>query len=194
MRPVRIVAHYGQPMIIDQCQKCGGIWFDEMELFRARQGEADKIELMDAEALLLPSIGESSELLCPRDQSVMRAFTDRHFPEDLILVRCFLCYGIWLNRGVFAQYQRFRQDRMSAKKRSGQDKELEDRINELVDSHQSGEASKAIRRLGEFLSTPVDEYSSLSPSYRNGRSVPSDAVGAGLSILIAVLRALILRH
>lgn len=194
MHPVRIVAHYGQPMVIDQCEKCGGVWFDEMELFRARQGEADKIELMDADALLLPSIGESSELLCPRDQSVMRPFTDRHFPQDLVLVRCFSCYGIWLNRGVFAHYQRFRQEWMSARERSGQDKELEGHINELIDSHRSGEASKTIRRLGEFLSAPVDEYASLSPSYSNGRSVPGDAVGAGLSILIAVLRALILRH
>ena len=95
---------------------------------------------------------------------------------------------------MFARYQRFRQERRSERKSGNQDKELDDRIKELIDSHQSGEASRTIRRLGEFLSTPADEDPSLSSSCSGGRSVSGDAVGVALSILIAVLRTLILRH
>lgn len=194
MHPVRIVAHYSQPIVIDQCEKCGGIWFDEMELFRARQGEAERIELLEDDALRNPSLCESSELLCPRDQTAMRRFTDSHFPQDLVLVRCFSCYGIWLNRGMFAGYQRFRQERMSSKEKSGHYTELEQSINQLIASHQSGGASKTMERLGRFLSTPVNGYASLSPSYSNSRYSPEGAVSAGLTILVAVLRALILKH
>ena len=194
MYPVRIVAHYGEPIVVDQCENCGGIWLDESELFRARQGEAEKIELLDANALGTLSLCESSKLLCPRDQTTMRRFTDRHFPQELILVRCLSCYGIWLNRGMFAKYQRFRQERMSPRERSAQDKELEERINQLVDSHQSGGASKTIEQLGKFLSTPVNGYAAVPSSYLGSRSLPNDAVGAGLSILMAVLRTLILRR
>lgn len=194
MHQVRIVAHYGEPIVVDQCDDCGGVWFDESELSWARQGEADKIELLDPDALSVPSLCDTSKLLCPRDQTTMRRFTDRHFPQDLVLVRCLSCYGIWLNRGVFAKYQRFRQERMSASEMRGQDKKLEERINQLVDAHQSGESSRTMKQLGEFLSTPVDRHTAVPSLYPGSRSLSGDAVGVGLTILMAVLRALILRR
>ena len=40
MCQVKIEGHYGQPILLEQCKECGGIWFDEMELFSARHGEA----------------------------------------------------------------------------------------------------------------------------------------------------------
>lgn len=194
MHPVRIVAHYGQPIVVDQCEHCGGIWFDRSELFQARQGEAERIELLDANALGTPSLAESSKLLCPRDRTAMRHFTDSHFPQDIILVRCFSCYGIWLNRGMFTQYQRFRHDRMQPKAMSTEDTALEQSITQLVASHQSGQASRTIERLARFLSTPLNGYASPSPSYSHGRSLPEHAFSAGLNILMVVLRMLILRH
>ena len=71
MREVKIVGHYGEPIIIDQCAKCGGIWFDEAELFRAKQGEAEKIEMLDAEILRTPATIENSTLFCPRSEAEM---------------------------------------------------------------------------------------------------------------------------
>ena len=69
MHQVRIESHYGQPIILEQCNKCGGIWFDESELFRAKQGEAEEIELLDSEILRNPSKIEKSVLICPRDHA-----------------------------------------------------------------------------------------------------------------------------
>jgi Zn-finger nucleic acid-binding protein len=156
MHHVKIVAHYGQPIIVDQCQRCGGIWFDEAELFRAKQGEADRIEMLDADIIRAPSMIEKSELLCPRDRAVMLQFVDRYFPQDIILVYCRSCRGIWLNRGGFTKYQRFRQGLLQrSQQRSAADKRRAE-IKKLVQSYESGRTTETLRKLGEFLSTPID--------------------------------------
>ena len=116
MRQVEIASHYGGPIFVDQCERCGGIWFDESNLFRAKQGEAEKIEALNAEMLRTPSVIENSTLCCPRDRGVMLRFTDKYFPQDIVLVRCPSCHGIWLNRGTFTKYQQFRQKFMPKKK------------------------------------------------------------------------------
>lgn len=118
MNPVRMVARYSQPIVVHECKNSGGIWFDEWELFRARQGEAERIGLLDADALRTPSLAESSELLCPRDQTAMRRSTNRYLPQNIIQVRCFSCYGVWVNRDMFTQYERSGQGRMNPKERS----------------------------------------------------------------------------
>ncbi|HUW45155.1 MAG TPA: zf-TFIIB domain-containing protein [Dehalococcoidia bacterium] len=134
MHEVKIVSHYGQPIIVDQCEKCGAIWFDESELFRAKQGEAEKIEVLNTEILRTPSTIENSSLICPRDQTAMHRFTDKYFPQDIVLVRCLSCHGIWINRGTFTKYQQFRQ-KLIPKKKSPQDERLEESIASLIVSY-----------------------------------------------------------
>ena len=134
MHQVTIVSHYGGPIFVDQCEKCGGIWFDESELFRAKQGEAEKIEALNTEMLRTPSTIENSTLICPRDQTAMNRFTDKHFPQDIVLVRCPSCHGIWINRGMFTKYQQFRQ-KLMPKKKSPQDEILEKSIAPLIVSY-----------------------------------------------------------
>lgn len=134
MHKVTIVSHYGQPIIVDQCEKCGGIWFDESELFRAKQGEAEKIEVLNTKILRTPSTIENSTLFCPRDQAAMHRFTDKYFPQDIVLVRCPSCHGIWINRGTFTKYQQFRQ-KLMPKKKSPQDERLEKGIAQLIVSY-----------------------------------------------------------
>jgi Zn-finger nucleic acid-binding protein len=153
MHRVQIIAHYGQPIELDQCDICGGIWFDEAELFRARQGEAEKIEVLNANILKNPTMIENSTLICPRDQTVLHQFTDKYFPKDIILARCPTCKGIWLNRGLFTKYQRFRQELKRPKEKSPEGKKLEESINQLTATYQSEHSTETLRRLGEFLSS-----------------------------------------
>lgn len=156
MHHVKIVAHYGQPIIVDQCQRCGGIWFDEAELFRAKQGEADRIEMLDADIIRAPTMIEESELLCPRDRAVMLQFVDRYFPQDIILVQCPSCRGIWLNRGGFMKYQKFRQGLLQRSQQKSTADKRRAEIKKLVQSYESGRTTGTLRKLGEFLSTPID--------------------------------------
>jgi Zn-finger nucleic acid-binding protein len=152
MREVKILSQYGGPIYVDQCQKCGGIWFDESDLFRANQGEAEKIEELNTEILRSPSAMENSTLFCPRDGGAMHRFTDRYFPQDIVLARCQLCHGVWLNRGMFTKYQQFRQKSMRPR-RMTQYAEMETQPEE---SREDGLPAETRGRLVEFLAIPIE--------------------------------------
>jgi Zn-finger nucleic acid-binding protein len=189
MRQVKIVSHYGGPIFVEQCKECGGIWFDESELFRAKQGEAEKIEALDAEILRTPSTIEHPNLICPRDQTAMQQFTDKYFPQDIALVRCTSCHGFWLNRGIFTKYQQFRQELMRLKK-SPQDERMQESISQLVKSYESGRSTETLKRLGEFLSTPVD----VGYTPNDGHTPDAGGIaGLAFSILMTILRLFVFR-
>jgi Zn-finger nucleic acid-binding protein len=152
MRRVRILSQYGGPVFVDQCERCGGIWFDESELFRAGQGEAEKIETVDTEMLRTSSPIEIFPLVCPRDQGAMHRFADKCFPEDIVLARCEVCHGFWLNRGTFTQYQQFRQKKMRPKKIIVYEG-MKDEWQPLYDEAGQTETRE---RLVEFLSVPIE--------------------------------------
>ena len=188
MHRVKIAGHYGEPIVIDQCKTCGGVWFDESELFRAKQGEAERIEALDAAMLQTATTIENPRLICPKDEAAMQLFTDRYFPTDVVLVRCPSCHGIWLNRGTFTKYQQFRQELIHEKK-SPQDEEVKERIAHLVASYEAGSSNETLKRLGEFLSTPVD--SGRTPDLGDASDARGIA-GLALTTLLTILR-LILR-
>lgn len=200
MHQVKIVGHYGRPIFVDQCEKCGGIWFDEAELFRAKQGEAEKIEVLNAEILRTPAPIENSTLFCPRGGAAMHRFTDKYFPQDIVLVRCPSCQGIWLNRGMFTKYQQFRQGLMRPKKKkSTQDEGLKKNIAHLVKSYESGRSTETLRKLGDFLSTPMTIDKNLRYTPVDFSFVPGlvgdiadifTIGGVVTSILITILRLL----
>ncbi|MBN1376304.1 MAG: zf-TFIIB domain-containing protein [Dehalococcoidia bacterium] len=187
MRSAKVMSHYNRQIELEQCDKCGGIWFDESELFMARQGEAEKIEVMNAEILRNHTIIEAATRYCPRDNTVLQQFTDKYFPQDIILERCPSCHGIWLNRGTFTKYQEYRKALMRPKEKSAADKQMEERINQLVAAHESGQSTETLRKLSEFLSTPMD--GSLSPRTRAAENV----AGIFLNFIIAILRAFIFK-
>jgi Zn-finger nucleic acid-binding protein len=176
MRRVKIMSHYGQPIYLDQCERCGGIWFDEAELFQARQGEAGKIEVLDTNILKNPSIIKHAKLICPRDQTALYRFTDKYFPKDIILERCPTCKGIWLNRGVFTKYQKFRQELKRPKEKSSEDKKLEESVRQLIEAYHSEHTTGTVGRMEKFLSTPVE---------------PEEGTGHSLNTTMMILRAFI---
>jgi Zn-finger nucleic acid-binding protein len=171
MGEVKILSHYGGPIFVDQCDRCGGIWFDESELFRARQGEAEKIEAANTEALLRRSAIETYPLVCPRDKGAMQRFADKHFPEDIVLVRCQVCHGIWLNRGVFTKYQQFRQKSVPSRGTT----KYEETEAYLAASYGDGLPAETRGRLEEFLSASVQLYKRSRDPYGIGSIAESIA-------------------
>jgi Zn-finger nucleic acid-binding protein len=189
MYEVRVDSHYGLPVWLDQCPTCGGIWFDKAELFMARHGEAEKVEMLDAVLLANKSEIQTAKLICPRDKTELVRFTDRYFPQDIILVRCPVCDGMWLNRGEFVKFQTARQELQRSREKSTQDNKFEKDIKNILEMHRSGSTSETITNLGKFLSTPVDE---LNPQAADGaEEAPAGhtAMDTVLSILSMVLSA-----
>jgi len=156
MSQVKIEGHYGQLILLEQCKECGGIWFDKMKLFSARNGEAEKIEVLDSKTLWTPANMSSGIRRCPSDQSELFRFKDRYFLKGIILERCPSCSGIWLNRGEFIRFQQVRQELRRPRDRSSKDKKLEEDIKSIVASHNAKTTSNTLEKLGGFLSTPID--------------------------------------
>lgn len=156
MRQVKVESHYGQSVIVDQCPECGGIWFDKLELYSVKQGQADTLEPLNVDILHSPSLIENSKLICPRDNAKLARFVDPYFPKEIIIVRCPVCDGLWLNRGEFTRYQHFRQERISQKERTAADVKLGQDVEYVLEQNETGGAEDSLGRLGRFLSTPLD--------------------------------------
>ena len=193
MYQVKIEGHYGQPILLEQCKECGGIWFDEMELFSARHGEAEKIEVFDSKSLWTPTNIEKRILRCPLDQSELFQFKDRYFLKGIILERCPSCSGIWLNRGDFTKFQQARQELKRPKERSSQDKKLEEDIEHILSEHHAEAASNTLEKLGRFLSMPIDR-ATLLPLEQSEKQLEQGKAGSLiLDVLMLILMALIRR-
>lgn len=156
MRQVKVASHYGQTVLLDQCPGCGGIWFDHFELYKAKQGEADKIELMDAENLRHSVSIKNADLLCPKDSTKLVRFKDLLFPEDIIIARCPVCQGFWLNRGEFARYQKYRESLKKPQEVTVADEKAQRAIERILAEHKTGDTTGVLGKAARFLSTPAD--------------------------------------
>jgi Zn-finger nucleic acid-binding protein len=185
MQPVKVISHYGQPVILDQCKSCGGIWFDSLELYSAKPGEAEKIELLDSAALQSPSRIENLILVCPRDGSQLSLFLDKNFPREIIVERCPACSGMWLNRGEFGKYQKARQELRARYEKGPGDQKLKEDIERII-SNQAAGSDDTLGRLGRFLSTPIDTRTQTSSSGEN-------TAGTIISVLSLILRLFIFK-
>jgi Zn-finger nucleic acid-binding protein len=193
MRSVQIQSHYGSPIFLEQCKTCGGIWFDQSELYRAKQGEAEKIESLDSEILRASSTFESSTYICPRDQVILFQFNDKYFPQSVVVERCPRCNGFWLNRGEFTKYQRAREELLRPKEKSPEDIKLEENIKQLLEQHNSGGSDDVLGKLGKFLSTPLDERTLLPLENTRRSHEEESALNTILNILIPLLNIFVLR-
>jgi Zn-finger nucleic acid-binding protein len=193
MHQVKIQSHYGQPVILEQCGECGGIWFDESELYRAKQGEAEKVELLDAENLRSPSQIRNIQHICPRDQAELSRFTDRYFPEGIIVERCPVCSGFWLNRGEFTKYQKARQELLRPKEKSPEDIKLQENIQKILELHKAGDADDTLGKLARFLSKPIDENTLLTTDSAPRSPAEENTLNTVLNVLITVLRLFVFR-
>jgi Zn-finger nucleic acid-binding protein len=194
MQQVKIISHYGQPIFLEQCKCCGGIWFDESELYRAKQGEAEKIELLDSVILRTPSTIESSIHVCPRDKTDLFRFMDPYFPKDIIVERCPTCNGFWLNRGEFAKYQEARQELLRPpKEKNPEDIKLEEDIKRILELHQTGDNDDLLKRLGKFLSKPLDTNAVIPLESTQRSNEEGNSLNLLLNILMTILRIFIFR-
>jgi Zn-finger nucleic acid-binding protein len=192
LHPVSVRSHYGRPIVLEQCGECGGIWFDESELFCAGKGEAEKIEALDAETLRAPTHISQTVLKCPRDGATLYRFQDRYFPLGIILERCPVCSGIWLNRGDFTRFQQARREMERTLKEKPRDEKLDEDIQRILALHREGNDSGALNRLAAFLSTPVDR-STLRPLNEEYEPQEDSQASAVMDVVMTLLGALLLR-
>ena len=196
MHQVQITANYGQPLFLDQCDCCGGIWFDESELYRARQGEAEKVDQIDTYILTSSTPIVNPVHCCPRDGTKLIRFTDPNFPAGIFVERCPACNGFWLNRGEFSKFQHARKETLRAKEPSVEDKKLQEQVQLILAEHHADGNNDTISKLGKFLTTPLDTKGILP---LNSQDPDDDSPNAGntisavLNVLTTLLRLFVFR-
>ncbi|MBN1368250.1 MAG: zf-TFIIB domain-containing protein [Dehalococcoidales bacterium] len=190
MTPVEIVSHYGQRITLDQCPECGGLWFDKFELYRAKLDQADKLENIDSARLTNPTLMKNYRLLCPRDRAELIRFDDKYFPSGIIVAKCPVCEGFWLNRGEFTKYQKAR--RASKQPReviiTESNAQLEEKMQRILADYQSNKGSDTLARLGNFLSTPVDTVTMKPVASGDTASAAERTISTAMSVLMLALR------
>lgn len=188
MQQVKLKSHYGQTVLLDQCPACGGIWFDHLELYSVKQGQAETVDSLSADTLRTSTPIENSDLLCPKDSAKLENFKDAYFPEDIVLARCPACNGFWLNRGEFTKYQDFRQSLKEPLESSQADDKIGQDIERILSVQQTGEATSTLGNLGKFLNTPMDSatWQPLEPDKLSEKE--RNTINVALNILFVLLR------
>ncbi len=192
MCEVRLSSTVGEVFVVDQCPKCGGIWFDRFELYRAKDGESQKLDSFDAEAFREPAEMVASVRHCPRDNAELLRFNDRYFPSGIIVERCPKCDGFWLNRGEFTRFQDARRALRQPKEIVIENADLQDEVQSAIDLHRSSLEDSPIVKAARFLSTPLDE-TTLRPTESGSGRASQESVNMALSLLMTLLRLFIFK-
>jgi len=197
LKEVATNSHYGAVIKLNQCSCCGGIWFNNWELFSLEEAEAKKLDSVDAEKLKTACGVSMKKKMCPECGAQLEKFHDANIPEEIDIESCRTCGGFWLNRGETAEYKEYQQNKIQ-QSRLRQEKmassvenedEFTKRMHSLLESERSGTYS-AIGRLGNFLSTPVMRPNERMGENNNGLAAGNTAYVA-IQILNIILRLLI---
>ena len=107
MHQVQITANYGLPLFVNQCDICGGIWFDATELQRVSARAATTLHSIWN--VPRASVKLTEPRMCPRcPEQVLEAkwFSDL---KQVEIDQCPKCSGIWLDAGEFTRiYDEFK--------------------------------------------------------------------------------------
>ncbi len=118
LKEVFAKATYGRVLLLDQCGRCGGVWFDRWELYFLKPDEALRLDTVDLNAIaaLNPTLKGSGK--CPACSVPLTDFNDPALPRDASLKRCPECSGLWLNRGELTKYAAHRASLQGAGKKA----------------------------------------------------------------------------
>lgn len=125
----KVLAHYDRYIEVDQCENCGGIWFDKYELVSLHPNEVSKFYFPKE---YIFSCKES--LLCPIDNFSLKLLKDPLIPKDINIFYCERCFGMWLPFESLKKYKDYQKSKMEKKAVIKEDlpKGLEEKINLLL--------------------------------------------------------------
>lgn len=172
-------ANYGRVLLLDQCETCGGVWFDHWELYLLREAEARRLDSLNQYSLLSAIPHPHGEGLCPRCRLNLEPFIDPSFPKDSQIMRCNSCGGLWLNRGELTKYGNHKESILSKLKRDAptylQVAEGEDRI-------------EAVKRLGSAMDLkPAPEEPPKYDLVNDEEGLKEDVAAIVLQILLKLI-------
>lgn len=193
MREIKATSTYGSLVLIDQCDGCGGLWFDDLEVYQVKTGEAGVIDGVDVEKLRTNSVFAEGNFHCPNDGTVLSQFKDPFFPTSLHIDNCQKCGGFWLNRGEFKQFQEERKayvEKNSPRTQSlsKEDKIFDRQIQSLFAANSDAGISDSVGNFATFLSTPIDPMTNRPLHMGSSTGQANAAIDIAFGILNIVFR------
>lgn len=179
MQETSIQGHYTQTYIIDQCQKCGGIWFDQSEHYKTKTNQILELDKIDT-AKLAANKPLKTNLSCPKDITRLIKYSDQNFPASIDLETCPHCHGLWFNHG---EYSQFIQNRISQKNQT-----LNPKLEKQLDLMIKNQASPNYDFIGDFSNFLMTSYYSDSPKDIQNREKIQPAVNIATSIINALIK------
>ena len=179
LKEVFAEAHYGRVLLLDQCDTCGGVWFDHWELYLLREAEARSLDSLNQESLLSAIPHPKGESICPRCRLKLEPYNDPSFPKDSQIMRCNCCNGLWLNRGELTKYGNHKELFLSNQKRSAPT---------YLDVAEGEERIEAVKRLGSAMNLkPVPEEIPKYDLMSDEEKLKEDVAAIVLQILIKLI-------
>lgn len=117
MKEIEVAGHYGTTIKIDQCDFCGSVWFDEIELFCLSESVArlagllfEKTYKERLKKILLPN-----EFFCPRCGVKLNKLRDPIIPFNINILICPTCEGNFMTLKDLYEYYKYRETAKEAK-------------------------------------------------------------------------------
>ena len=169
---------------MDQCQDCGGIWFDRWELYYLKEDEANRLDPLDKERLLAPRSFRKGHDLCPVCGIDLEPFNDLNLPEDADIKRCPGCSGLWLNRGELKRYEDYKR----GLRKGEEDAPSALRQSHLLTQEDQNRRLEELKNLGNALSTRVSpeipDTTALDEPEIDGKELTKDLVWVIIQVLL----------
>ncbi len=160
MRHVTTKSHYSTPILLDQCEVCGGIWVDAHELYKVSYKEIDQLKELDNEIRndIKKDVPIKKDLKCPTDGTLLVQPKKSLFPTDsgIVVEMCPTCQSVWFNYGELTSHQLHRADFNRQSKEPPTEKETGamKTARSLLEAERSKTPAN-IKRFGKFFSTPI---------------------------------------
>jgi uncharacterized protein len=120
---------------IEECSKCGGLWFDQDELKRAKDSTDEDLAWLDFDIFEEKQNKYSkseSHRICPKDSTKLNKLTYAH--SNVSIDTCPHCHGIFLDKDEFENIIKFLE-------------------NEVVENTSGDWAKEALKEFSEILSS-----------------------------------------
>ncbi len=102
LEPITTKTKYGLKLVIEQCPKCRGIWFDKWDLFQIDLNlalEIDQKNIIKKESKL-----KHKDSHCPKCRIKIFDYKDINFPKGVKAKYCKSCSGFWLPKGELNKF------------------------------------------------------------------------------------------
>uniref|UniRef100_A0A7C3RWF6 Transcription factor zinc-finger domain-containing protein n=1 Tax=Dictyoglomus thermophilum TaxID=14 RepID=A0A7C3RWF6_DICTH len=151
--PKKVSSHYGVYLEIDQCEHCGGIWFDKYELVSMKPDDVYSLDIDFKDNI------NCNSLKCPNDGTSLKLLRDPIIPKDVLIYYCVNCFGMWVPIQSLRRYKEYQKERIETRKKQKETslpKDLDLKIEEILSKNvENNKIENMEMEISKFISIVI---------------------------------------